>query len=71
MALAFQKVRPRPKPTQANILAWLGLAWPDFGLAWLGFWLQAKASTALGGMGAPLIAVVWHKCLLGTAAANV
>ena len=35
MALAFQKVRPRPKPTQAKTLAWLG------------FWLQAKASTAL------------------------
>ena len=26
MALGFQKIRPRPKPTQANILAWLGLA---------------------------------------------
>ena len=32
----------QPRPT-----FWLGLAWPDFGLAWLGFWLQAKASTAL------------------------
>ena len=32
----------QPRPT-----FWPGLAWPDFRLAWLGFWLQAKASTAL------------------------
>ena len=33
--------------SQLRPTLWFGLAWPDFGLAWLGFWLQAKASTAL------------------------
>ena len=37
------QVQSQPRST-----FWPGLAWPDFGLAWLGFWLQAKASTALG-----------------------
>ena len=53
MALAFQKVRPRPKSTQANTLAWLGLAW-------LGFRLQAKAKAALNDQSTKVRQPAWE-----------
>ena len=45
MALALPYPRPGQKPAQAKRWAWLGPAF--FGLAWPGFWPQAKASTSL------------------------
>jgi hypothetical protein len=45
MALAFPYPRPGQKPAQAKGWARLGLAF--FGLAWPGFWPQARASTSL------------------------
>ena len=45
MALAFLYPRPGQKPAQAKGQARLGPAF--FGLAWPGFWPQAKASTSL------------------------
>ena len=44
-ALAFLYPRPGQKPAQAKSQARLGPAF--FGLAWPGFWLQARAGTSL------------------------
>ena len=44
-ALAFPYPRPGQKPAQAKGQARLGPAF--FGLAWPGFWPQAKAGTSL------------------------
>ena len=44
-ALAFPKLRPGQRPTQAKVLAWPGPAY--FGSAWPGFWLQAGAGRSL------------------------
>jgi len=45
LALAFKKSKPSQSQLQANTfgLAWLGLC----GLAWLGFWPEAKPCTSL------------------------
>ena len=48
MALAFPNPRPGQKPAQAKGWAQLGPAF--FGLAWPGFWPQAKAGTSLSWM---------------------
>jgi len=45
LALAFEKPRPGHRPSEAILMAWLGLAF--FGPAWPGFWLQARAGTSL------------------------
>src|SRR6266436_8170889 len=47
IGFGFQKVQARPKPTPGQHF-WLGLTWPVWlGLAWLGFWPEAKPSTSL------------------------
>ncbi|KAF9034602.1 hypothetical protein BJ165DRAFT_1409892 [Panaeolus papilionaceus] len=51
VGFGFLKTQAGPEASYQHWL-WLGLAWllgVIFGLAWPGFWLQAKASTSLAG----------------------